>query len=434
VRRTALRGGLLGVVAAVVLSSTALAAITWGPRSGIPRRYSWNYGNALDATGTPGTASFRLTDVFISDATTPQAAFASTSADGVTWTRANRLSGSGVNAEDPTIAAAGQTLIAGWMTGFSAYDPVGAPRRVQVVQSQDGGRTWSGPKALSPAAGAVDYPVVAAADTSFGTINRYAVWIDALTGKVIFRERSGTTAWSDPIPIGATARKVSTGFSGFANVSAVGDLITVAWIADADGTLKARAIDLSATASATAAADRANWGPRTTMSEPVSLAQHGYPVVSSSPWVPGVTTIAWNTATSQVYVAVQGESIDPTPTTIWVDGPRAGKAYTGGYATAVEPAPGGFIAVWAACRDTSLVHDCNVRSADARVDLLSATSADGTTFTTPILIAGSGNQARRINDAPSLVATAGHVYTQYDASTSDGGAYDVFAKVAMGTP
>jgi hypothetical protein len=431
--RTGRLGVALGATLVLVMASGAHAALgPWGTQADLPRSYAWNYGNALDATGSAGT--FRLTDVFVSDATVPQGVFATSSHDGATWTRARRLSGTGVNAENPTIAAARGTLITGWMTGFSPYDPVGAARRVQVAVSPDRGATWLAPKSLSPRAGAVDYPVVAAGRTSFGPINLYAVWIDAETGRVRFRERSGGTAWSPPISIGTTTRRTSHGYSGFANVSAVGDLVVIAWIADADGTVKARAIDLSGSGSPTAAADRTQWGPRTTMAEPVSLAQHGYPVVSSSRSVPGVVTIAWNTKTSQVFATVAGEAIDPAPTTIWDDGNAAGRAYTGGYATAVEPAPGGFVAMWAGCRDTALVHDCNVGKAAARVDLLVATSTDGTTFTTPSLVAGAGKPAQRINDAPSIVATSAHVYVQYDGSTSNRSAYDVFARVASGTP
>jgi hypothetical protein len=417
----------------VIVAATAHATLSsWGPKADLPRRYSWNYGNALESTGSGGR--FRLTDVFVSDATAPQAVFATSSHDGVTWSRVRRLSGTGVNAENPTVAAAAGTLIAGWMTGFSPYDPAGAPRRVQVAVSADRGSSWAPPKNLSPRAGAVDYPVVAAGRTSFGPTNLYAVWIDAETGRLRFRERSGGTPWSPPISIGATTRKTGTGYSGFANVSAVGDLVVVAWIADGDGTVKARAIDLTTEGSPTAAADRTRWGPRTTMSQPVSLAQHGYPVVSSSRAVPGVATIAWNTKSSQVFATVTGETIDPSPASIWDDGALGSRAYSGGYGTAVEPAPGGFVAMWAACRDTALVHDCNVGKAAARVDLLVATSADGTTFTGPAVVANARVSSARINDAPSIVATSDHVYVQYDGSTPNRSAYDVFARVATGSP
>jgi hypothetical protein len=431
------RRSVLGVALAFTLlvahTVTAVAAITWGPQTDLPRSYSWNYGDALDFTGKPGPG-FRLTDVFVSDATIPQAAFATSSHDGTTWAAPRRLSANDVNAENTTVAAVGSKLIAGWMTGFSVYDPAGAPRRVQVSVSADRGSSWSPPKNLSPRGGAVDYPVVAAARTTFGAINLYAVWIDAETGKVTFRERSGASPWSAPIALGATTRTLSTGYSGFANIAAVGDLITVAWIGDADGTIKARAIDLSQSGSPTAAASSSEWGPRTAMTQPVSLPQHGYPVVSASRLVAGVITIAWNTPTSQVYTAVTSEAIGSAPTTIWIDGPAGSSAYTGGYATAVEPAPGGFVAMWAACRDTSLTHDCNVHKSEARIDLLSATSTDGATFTPPFLVAGAGKPTQRINDAPSIVATDARVYAQYDGSTSSGSAYDVFARVATGAP
>jgi hypothetical protein len=415
------------------MASSAHAAISpWGSQADLPRPDSWNYGNALEATGSAGR--FRLTDVFVSDATVPQAVFATSSHDGATWSRARRLSPAGVNAENPTLAAAGGTLIAGWMTGFSPYDPVGAPRRVQIVVSSDRGATWGTPRSLSPRGGAIDYPVVAAARTSFGPVNLYAVWVDADTGRVTFRERSGGSGWSSPISIGATSRKTSTGYSGFANVAAVGDLVVVAWIGDGDGTVKARAIDLSVSGSPTAAADRDRWGARTTMSRPLSLAQHGYPVVSSNRAVPGVVTVAWNTKVSQVFATVTGQTIDADPVTIWDDGSAGGRTYTGGYATTVEPAPGGFVAMWAACRDTSLRHDCKVGKADARVDLLVATSVDGSTFTAPSVVAGAGRPAQRINDAPSIVATTDHVYVQYDGYTPNRSRYDVFARFATGAP
>src|SRR5207249_964803 len=104
---------------------------------------------------------------------------------------------------------------------------------------------------------------------------------------------------------------------------------------------------------------------------------------------PGVVTIAWNTPRRQVYTTFDGTTVTATPTTIWVDGTANAASYAGGYSTVVEPAPGGFIAAWAACRDTSLTYDCNSKKAAARVDLLSATSADGTLFTPPSVVASA---------------------------------------------
>jgi hypothetical protein len=90
--------------------------------------------------------------------------------------------------------------------------------------------------------------------------------------------------------------------------------------------------------------------------------------------------------------------------------------------------------MWAACRDTALVRDCNVGKADARVDLLVATSTDGTTFTDPAVAATARASGHPINDAPSIVATSDHVYVQYDGYEPDRSAYDVFARVATGSP
>ena len=172
-----------------------------------------------------------------------------------------------------------------------------------------------------------------------------------------------------PIRIGATTLKTPVdGYHAYANVAAVGNLITVAWIADGKGALKARAIDLSGT-SPIAAATRANWDVSVALAGHVSLRQGGYPIVSASPLVPGVVTIAWNTARRQVYTTFDGSAVTATPTTVWIDGTANATTYAGGYSTVVEPAPGGFIAMWAGCEETSLIHDCNSAKRAARVEM-----------------------------------------------------------------
>src|SRR5438132_11551467 len=87
----------------------------------------------------------------------------------------------------------------------------------------------------------------------------YAWWLDAASGKVYFRERSRFAPWSVPIAIGRTTLLDRVdGYHGYANIAAVGNLITVAWVADGKGLLRARAIDLSGK-TPTAAASPANW-------------------------------------------------------------------------------------------------------------------------------------------------------------------------------
>jgi hypothetical protein len=372
--------------------------------------------------------------VFVSDAATPQAAYITSSHDGITWTNPRRLSGGVVNAEGTSLAAAGTRIIVGWVTGLSAYDPAGAPRRLQVNTSVDGGATWRGITSLTPRRGWIDYPVVAAAKTTFGPVNLYAAWVDATNGKVYFRERSGAGAWSVPLAIGATTlRDRVDGYHGYANVAAVGNLITVAWVADAKGSLEARAINLSGT-SPTAATTRANWNPPVVLGGRVSLRKGGYPVASASPLAPGVVTIAWNTPTKQVYTTFDGAAVSPTPTTIWVNGTANGVAYGGGYSTVVEPAPGGFVAIWAGCRNTALRNDCDSRKVAVRIDLLSASSPDGTVFTAPSLVAPATPKGQTLNDQPSIVATSAHVYVQYNGYTANFGRYDIFDRIGTGAP
>jgi hypothetical protein len=428
------RAAVLAVGLVLSFAGTASSAIGWGKQHSIPGAYSWNYGDSLDFSGTPADPGFELHDVFVSDAAAPQGAYITSSHDGITWTNPRRLSGRVVNAEGTSIATAGTRLIVGWVTGFSAYDPAGAPRRLQVNTSIDGGATWRGITSLTPRGGRIDYPVVAAAKTTFGPVNLYAAWVDATNGKVYFRERSGAGPWSVPLVIGSTTlRDRVDGYHGYANIAAVGNLITVAWVADAKGSLEARAINLSGT-SPTAATIRANWDPMVVLSGRVSLRQGGYPVAAASPLVPDVVTIAWNTPTKQVFTRFDGTAVSPTPTTIWRNGIANGIAYAGGYSTVVEPAPGGFVAVWAGCRDTALRNDCNTAKAAARVDLFSASSPGGTVFTSPSLVAPAVPKTQTRNDQASVVATSPNVYVQYNGYTANFGRYDVFDRIGTGAP
>ena len=145
-------------------------------------------------------------------------------------------------------------------------------------------------------------------------------------------------------------------------------------------------------------------------------------------------TIAWNTPTKQVYTTFDGTSVTATPTTIWVNGSANAISYAGGYSTLVEPTPGGFIAVWAGCEDRSLTNDCNGKMDPARVDLLSATSANGSLFTPPSLVARATPNGRTLNDQASVVTTSDHVYVQYNGYTANFGRYDIFDGIGSGSP
>jgi hypothetical protein len=425
----------LAVVVVFASANVALAAVTWGSRVALPGNYAWNYSNSLDYTGTPGTTNFKLHEAYISDASLPEAVKYTSSKNGTTWSAAKKVSGS-QHAEGSSLAAAGNTVIVGWFTGYSYYDADGAARQTQVNISTNAGGTWSGVQKLSSAKGKVDYPIVAAAQTSAGPTNVYAVWTNSKTGEVTFRQSSNAGgAWSAPLVLGtSTAQQSGAGYgvSAFANISAVRDLITVAWIADDTGTLKARSINLGGNAAA--AATIGNWGAIATLADKISVAQNGYPIVSASPQNTGIVTVAYNTDTAQKFVTYNGTALS-APKTIFTNN----ATYPGGYSVAVEPAPaGGYVAMWAGCQATGITNPCNYDSAKAKFAELAATSTNGTTWSAPAVVAASTTKAT-LNDEASIVvipgATAGtvKVFGQYNAYKSNYGYYDVWVSIANGT-
>lgn len=424
----------VALVMVLALAGTALAAITWGAQGNIPGRYAWNYSNSLEFTGTPGTGSFKLHNIFASDNALPQAAMYTSSTNGTSWTTPVKVSGSD-HAEGVSLATAGTTVIAGWMTwaSYNSYDP-GDPRKVQVAISTDSGATWGAPQNLSSNSGRVDYPIVAAAQTSTGATNLYVIWADANTGKVKFRMKTNNGSWSSPINLGTTKADANDGegFFGYANIGATRDLVFAAWISNNKGALKGRAINLNGTNNRPATVG--NWSAITSIGK-LSMKQNGFPIAGASPLVTNKVTMAWNTNTAQRYTTYNGTTINTTGNLIWTNGTAGGRTYTGGYSTVAEPHPGGgIVAMWGACRDTSLANDCNYGSGKARFDLLASTSANGTTFSTPVMVADSSDAGQRLNDEPSIVATSGTTYVQFNGYTANYSSYDVYALVGTGNP
>ena len=435
-RKIVSRSVALAVILVLANAQASFAAVSWGAQRAIPGNYAWNYSNSLEYTGTPGAASFKLHEAYVSDASLPEAVKYTSSSNGIDWSTPKKVSGA-QHAEGSSLGTAGTTVIVGWFTGYSSYDDSDVPRRLQVNISTNSGGTWSGVQNLTSGTGQVDYPIVAAATTSAGPTNVYAAWVDSKTCDVKFKQSSnGGATWSGNVIIGATTAHLqgtAYGCSGYTNIAAVRDLIAVSYVSNDTGTLKVARINLMGDASR--ATNAANW-TTSTLTDKISLAQNGFPINSASPQNTGVVTVAYNTATAQRYVRVTASAVS-SPTTIYTNGTIAGEVYTGGYSTVVEPAPsGGYVAMWAGCRDVGIANPCNYGSAKAKFDLLSATSANGTSWSTPtqVQLSATGQQ---LNDEPSLVVVPGtggvRVYAQYNVYRSTYSYYDVWMRIGNGS-
>lgn len=430
----------LALTSAMVLAFAphAQAAVAFGARIDMPKDVGYNYSNSLDYTGSG--SGFRLHDAFTYDWNEPAVVLYTRSADGTTWSKPKKVSGA-ANAEGSSLAAAGNTVIAGWMTGYSWYDADGVPRRLQVNVSTDKGATWGGVTNLTSSGGKVDYPIVAASVIN-GHENVYAAWTDSVSGKIKFRQSTdGGATWSSPISLGsttATLEGAAYGFGGYANIAAVEDLVSVVWVADATGTLKVRSINAGGNQNAPASAS--NWNGTKTLTDKMAIANNDWPIASASPANPDVVTIGYTTTTATKYTTFTGGTSSATAagTPVWTIGSIGGTDYVGAYDMVVEPAPGGgFVAQWTGCQDTAGA--CDYDNSQSAMDLLSSTSADGTTWSAPAQLETSvgGASGQQINDEPSIVVISDpagvKVFTQYNAYKWNYGYYDVWMKIGTGS-
>ena len=388
--RKARRATGLAMVLAVALTGSALAAISFGAENTIPKNYTWSYSNSLEFTGTPGADGFRVHNVLVSDATLPQALWYTKSPTGAgSWTTPKKLSGA-THVESPSIGTAGQTLVVGWMTQPSYPMDNADPRRAQVRVSTDNGQTWGATTSLSAGTGRVDYPIVAAAETSTDAVNLYAVWTDSDTGNVRIRTRTGGGAWTAAANLGKTTSNAEDGygFFGYANVGATGDLVTVAWTSNDNGAVKSRSIDLNGVNNAAATAS--NWDAAVTHTGAMTPSSNGYPIVGASPLDTSRTLIGWNTATQVKVATFNGATTGAAGTVVYTQGAPYNGTNTA-YAVSPKPVPGGgTVVAWAACRATSAANDCNYESASSRIDMVVASSSGGA-FSAPVVVKQAAN-------------------------------------------
>jgi hypothetical protein len=421
----------LSVAMVGFLVTTALAAVTFGAQNTtIAPAYSFNYSNSMDSTGTGG--SLKLHEAYASDALAPkEGVYYDSSANGTTWSAPKLLSGTAV-AERPGLAAAGSTVIVGWatQTSYNAYDPA-AKRVFQVRVSGDNGATFAPAVSLSPGAGRVDYPIVGAAQTTFGTTNLYAIWTDANNGNIRFRMSSnGGSTWSTAITLGTSTADAADGEGrfGYPSIAATGKLIAATWISNNTGTVQVRGAELTSAGSAAAIG---GWDATATLTGKMPLKTNGYAIASASPSDTGRVTVAWNTATA---IKVSTYTVSGWNSLAGTNVYTLPAPYTGAYGIAAEPtAGGGMVVSGAFCKDTSLANDCDYEKKTARIDLLAFTSANSTAFSALQVVSSSSQAKQPINDAPSIVYDAGKTYLQYNGWTANYSNYRVFIKVGTGS-
>ena len=402
----------LAIAVALALAvAPAAHAVSFGKERRASSAYAWNPGKSLAASDT------RLLSVWASDCPPPKGICATDAGPrmGVfvmrspaparppSWSSAFRLSPKGVQAERPSIAAEGGTVIASWVTqrSYVRYRASG-PRVLWVRVSTSEGKTWRAPIRLTSIAGRVDYPRVAIADGRL-----FAVWTNADTGGV-------RLAYSDDLGKAWTSERVGSttslalgakeGYAGLPDVGGSGANVAVAWIASDTG-------GQQLATSSNGGADLAGATPTQLTAASPNDGQH-YPAVggTADPADPRVL-IAYSTANHIEVRHFDGAVLAAPSTAFTWKQQTAGVRYDGGYGPAVLPvATTGVAIATAACRPNPRVpNPCNPLAKGARIDVLFRLSSDGSSWDDAVRLTASGGPFD-VADEPSIAATGGPVY------------------------
>ena len=409
-RTSEVAAALALVLAAVGISTPALAAIAFDPIATASTAPAWTVGNAL------GRSASWLHLAWASDCPPPSGTCATERGpyEGVFWQRASigpsppwsapvRVSQHRKHASRPALAASGTDLYVAWVTRRSYLHPrPSAPQVLWVRSSADEGDDWGSPVRLSARGGRVDFPVVAASGS-----NAWVVWTNADGGAIrlaVSTDDGGT--WTVRT-VGATTAGASSsaGYRGFPAVGASGGNVVAAWVADGSGRLVAL----------TSSAGASDWTSTSTPTQLLASGPHGpndYPSVRGAD--DGATndvSIAYATADGIEARRFDGSSIGPGLTVV---GPWpqtvAGRRYDDGYGPAVTPfGPTGLAVAWAGCRHRkALTNPCAPNDPVARIDVLEReTPDDGSTWSAIARVA-LARKGTGIEEAPSLeVGAAG---------------------------
>jgi hypothetical protein len=421
---------LVAVAAVLALAIPAAAATTFGKARRISSPYAWNPGKALAAT------SHKLLTIFASDCPPPSGRCADgkgprmgvfvrrspASSQAGHWSPPQRISPSSVQAERPSIATHGTTVLASYVTqrSYLHYRPR-APRVLWIRVSLDQGRSWHKPVRVSSHTGRVDYPRVAV-----GGGRMYVVWTQADSGSIRMATSDDRGHHWSTSTIGATSSRPSTGegFRGLPDIGVSGDDVAVAWFATRGG-------GQQAVTSNSGGDDLSTATPVALTGPSPNDGQH-YPAVagaagSSDPRV----ALAYSTNAGVALRIFDGATLSAPSTVFTWKEVVGGSGYLDGYGPAVLPFGTAQVAVAVAgCRRNSHGQPCRPLARGARIDLLYRHSADngGTWDTAERLTNAGSHPPYRVNDEPSLAVTGSTQRLSFDRYQRSFGRYDVWMR------
>jgi hypothetical protein len=403
-------------VALTATGVTPVSAVGWVTTRSGPA-YSWNLGQSLART-VNGTTTYlhvtyttdRVSGAWVDD-NGPYAGinYVRTRNNGVTFTTPKRLNPARQHGSRGSLAASGKFVYATWVSTSRWLAYKGAAPRVLYLRrnSNHGSSTaWNTTKRLTSLSGRVDYPTVAAAGS-----NVYVAYTDSNAGSVrvkISRDRAAT--WST-VTLGTTsAGSTTAGRYGMPRIAASGNTVIVAWLANADGAVRARvSTDAGRTWSATGA------------------------IVGTSTDIPAVAVlgsraaVAWTDGSSAVVRTWYAGAWSAPKATIV----PAGATYTDTYSPAIAlNGTGGVGVAWTGC-----VTACTSWTSSTRANLVWSESKDNgrSWFVGQVLGSPPSTTARRYNDYPSVLwpsATRRHVI--WNAGTAGTIAYRIVMRTGIG--
>ncbi len=412
-----LPGLAVAVLVAVAAASSPLpaaAAPTWGQTREVAD-FAWTDGRAAaEAGGALHVlyASDLTPEGFARDGGPYQGVFHVSSADGGrTWSQPVRVSQPDRHAFRPALASDGTALVAAWLTqrSYERYEP--AQPRVLFVRAGSGA-SWGRTTRLSPRRGRVDRPSAAASEG-----RAYVAWTDADAGRIrLARSADGGETWRRA-EVGRTKALDASGegFAGLPAVAASGPTVGVVWISSSRGEVRAK---VSTDGGET-------FGEAVVLASGGGRANGGAPAVAAGPMR---LTFAWTTGRGVFARTWRAGAWGPR-VQVSAFGPEL--PAKGGYDLAAGISPNGTVGLaWAECRTAG----CDLLSADARVALAWAGSADGGSWGARRIVAGTRDPERRINDGPSVVWTGPATrVVVHDGRTSGYTSYAVFATTGTGS-